>query len=204
MISVIIPAYNEGNYLKRCVESVILSSQLCPCNVEIIPVLNVKHCANARNLGVRDSHESILVFVDADCVVSRNFLSEIYEKSLNPYFIGGGTKYVQLDKLSPGRIAFLLVIGVYLYFHQITVGAFWVRKEVFNKLNGFKEIDGEDIDFAFRLKKYAKNNKKKFESLKRSYIVWSTRAFDKHGDWHWLGKYKTYHSPKTTGGTILL
>ena len=193
MISVIIPAYNEGACLNECLESVhkaIGNSGVC---VEVIVVINDPSIGRvqAKNIGAERAIGNILVFLDADCRISENFFQEIDKKAKNPFFIGGGVKYVKLDKYSIGIFAFYICLGFYLLLKQITVGAFWIRKEVFKAIGGFKEERFDDIDFALRMKQYASDNNKKFESLKESHIIWSTRKFKDWGDWHWIKGYKT-------------
>ncbi|MCB0318164.1 MAG: hypothetical protein KDD56_05360, partial [Bdellovibrionales bacterium] len=55
----------------------------------------------------------------------------------------------------------------------------------FEAISGFNEelITLEDVDFARRLKAYGKAKGLKFAMLFKSYIITSTRKFDKFGDW---------------------
>lgn len=193
MISVIVPAYNEKGYLVNCIKSLQESMKRCPCDVEVIVVDDVKGIGKARNIGASKALGDVLVFVDADCTVSPNFLNEVHEKSLNEDNVGGGVKYVKFDRYSPGRIAFMFLMAVWLYWHQVSFGSFWVRKLFFG---GFIENNDPkiDLEFALRLKRIAKLNRKNFRSIKQSPMTWSTRSFDKYGDWFWVRKYKLYQA----------
>lgn len=194
MISVIIPSYKEDGYIEKCLESVRRAIFQCPGWVEVCVVQNIKGIGKARNAGVPRTHGDILVFMDADCTMSKNFLKEVYEKSAIWENIGGGTKWVKFDKYSLGRILSLIPMAIWLYWHQVTFGAFWIRREAFETMHGFIENDDVhlDYDFALRLKRLAKLWGRKFRSLKRSFIVWSTRGYDRYGEWFWLKQYKLY------------
>ncbi|MCR5557534.1 MAG: glycosyltransferase [Butyrivibrio sp.] len=102
LISVIIPVYNVGNYLERCVESVCKQSYL---NIEIILVddgstddsgkicdefgkvddrIKVIHQTNkglagARNTGIDASRGEYLCFVDSDDYVHPDYVKYLYE-----------------------------------------------------------------------------------------------------------------------------
>jgi glycosyltransferase involved in cell wall biosynthesis len=174
------------NSIKKATRS--LDGQIQPMIVFNTPCFGR---VQAKNFGASQTHAKILVFVDADCQISESFFEEVIEKSKNPYFVGGGVKRVRLTRYSSGIIAGLILLGFYLLFKQITLGAFWVRREVFDSIGGFYETKWDDIDFALRLKKYAQSHHQKFESLKRSTLLWNTRKFDEYGDWHWLKGYKS-------------
>ena len=211
MISCIVPAHNEEEYIESTLMSFKGAEPFCPEEVEIIVVENGERDGTkeiverygykyywtahksrtlAKNKGAIIAKGNILVFVDADCLVSENFFAEISEKGQNPFFIGGGVKSVRLPRLSLGIAIFLIVIACILLFYQVTVGAFWIRKEVFNLIGGFREYKLDDIDFARRLKDHAHGHGGKFESLKESTLMWSTRKFDRYGDWFWMKKWR--------------
>lgn len=194
MISVIVPvSYKDfdSGMMVRLRPSLEMAKGLCSQNVEVITVLNAPWIGRikAKNLGAQKANGDTLVFLDVDCFISENFLQEVDEKSKNEYFVGGGVIDIRLSRYSLGIWCGLLIVGIYMILKQITLGAFWVNKKAFLEMGGFNETKYDDIDFALRLKEYAKIHKKKFESLKKSFIIWSTRKFDKHGDWHWLGGY---------------
>lgn len=198
MISVIIPSYMEDGCLKKCLESIDAAYPNCPCDVEIYVVRDIKGIGKARNIGASKTTGDILVFIDADCTMSKNFLKEVYDKSEIWENIGGGTKWVKLDKYSLGRILSLIPTAIWLYRHQVTFGAFWIRRVAFDTIHGFLENDDVnlDYDFALRIKRLAKLWGRKFRSLKRSFITWSTRGYDLYGQWFWLKKYRLYQEGK--------
>ena len=209
MISCIVPAFNEEKYISKCLDSLFKSASMCLEEVEIIVVNN--HCTDrtekivkmnypgvrclyypisgregAKNYGAYCSQGDPICFVDADCLVSEDFFSEIGEKAVNEHFIGGGTKYVKLSRMSLGIFIGLIPVAITLLLNGITVGAFWVRREVFEAVKGFRTTTWDDINFAIKLKKFAKEHGKKFESLKKSNLVWSTRKADRFGDFYWV------------------
>jgi glycosyltransferase involved in cell wall biosynthesis len=209
MISCIVPAFNEEKWLARTLESLLESVHQCREKVEIIVVDNcsmdrtrdialsyknvqcafypVKGREAAKNHGAEISKGNILCFVDADLTVTEDLFQEISEKSQNHYFVGGGIKHVRLSRYSFGICASMVLVGLSFMINQVTAGAFWIRKDVFNRIGGFRNNHTlDDIDFAIRLKKYAKENGKKFESLKRTVLTWNTRRFDEQGDWYWF------------------
>ncbi len=196
MISVIIPiSYKDwdAGLMAKLSNSLNKAIEYCLEDVEVIPVLNPPWIGriNAKNNGAKQANGDVLVFLDVDCSVSENFLNEVNYKSINKYFVGGGTKYVKLTRYSLGIICGLVPLALYMLFKQITLGAFWVRKSYFFEIGGFGHTKYDDIDFAIRLRKLAKKYGLKFESLKKSHIIWSTRKFDEYGDWHWITGYQT-------------
>ena len=46
------------------------------------------------------------------------------------------------------------------------------------------------MDFAQRLKAHGKKSGRKYGTLKRSYVLTSTRKFDEFGDWYLIKNHK--------------
>jgi len=195
-IAVIVPSYHEEGFLNQCLDSIEWAKTLCPCEVEVHVARDIKGIGRARNIGAANTSGEILVFLDADCTMSRDFLLNVYELAENWENVGGGVKWVHLDRYSLGTILSLVPVAIKLYWNQITIGAFWVRREVFEKIGGFDDstVHELDYDFAKRLRKQAMEWGRKFRSIKKAYIVWSTRGHKKYGEWYWLKGYKEFRS----------
>jgi len=193
MISCIIPTYyKDEDCLWPCFNSLKLSAERCKEKVEFLIIRNNIGAAAAKNFGASTATGEILVFVDVDCMVSSEFFPEISEKGKNERWVGGGMRYVIPMNPTLGVRCFILFWALYCKVRKISVGAFCIRKDAFNALIGFnKGYKYHDIDLALRLRKYADNNGKTFQSLKQSKLLWSTRKFEKYGDWHWLRGYHT-------------
>lgn len=208
MISCIIPAHNGEKCIGKTIESLLASARECAEEVEIIVVINgstdktkemvlkypgvIYVCESyssrvkAQNQGATMARGNLLAFIDEDLLVTSEFFSEISEKGENSYYVGGGMKWVKLTRYSLGIVVGTVLLGLYLFIRQITLGVFWIRAEVFKEIGGFPNVRFEDIGFALRIKKYARANGRKFESLKRTILTWSTRRFNTDGDWSWL------------------
>jgi len=94
-ISVIIPTYNEENHISECLDSlstqtyqdyevIVVDDGSTDKTVSIIKskrikVLSQEHlgAGSARNLGSKNAKGEILVFIDADMIVSQNYLEQI-------------------------------------------------------------------------------------------------------------------------------
>jgi len=184
-ISVIVPAYNEENYLSACLTS--LKKQQFSGGYEIIVVDNnsvdktaqiardfgckvifeLKKGAGAtRQAGCAVSLGEIIAFTDADTVVPENWLSTIateFEKDKNLAAFGG------LYFLSSGSIFTRLVVSFFVYpAHfldklynngwNLSGANFAVRKTCFLKTGGFNvnlQIN-EEYDISQRIRKFGK------------------------------------------------
>lgn len=213
--SVVIPAHNEEKYIGKCLESVIQASEeVSPDKVQIIVVANRctdktadiarkfgaevydnsdKCISSVRNTGVRAAKGEIIATIDADSIMTKGSLKEIKEMLESGKYIGGGTQ-PKFDRMSLG----IMVSTVYVAINLIPAmkkskaflsgGMFWFYKTDFDAIGGFDEnfISLEDLDFAQRLKKLGDSKNKKYGTLKRSYIITSSRKFDEFGDWYLL------------------
>lgn len=211
--SVIIPAHNEEKYIGKCLQAVKSAAKYVgDAKTEIIVVANrctdktvaiAKHygakvvineekcIAAIRNAGVREAKGEIIVTIDADSLMTKYSLCEIKFLLDSGNYVGGGTN-PKFDRMSVG-IAFssayvaMNLIPIMMKNGGYLSGAmFWLYKRDFDAIGGFDEtlVSLEDMDFAVRLKKLGDKRGQKYGTLKRSYILTSSRKFDEFGDWY--------------------
>ena len=211
--SVIIPAHNEEKYIGKCLQAVKSAAKYVgDAKTEIIVVANrctdktvaiAKHygakvvineekcIAAIRNAGARVAKGEIIVTIDADSLMTKYSLREIKFLLDSGNYVGGGTN-PKFDRMSVG-IAFssayvaMNLIPIMMKNGGYLSGAmFWLYKRDFDAIGGFDEtlVSLEDMDFAVRLKKLGDKRGQKYGTLKRSYILTSSRKFDEFGDWY--------------------
>ncbi len=192
-ISIIIPAYNEEEYLKTTLESITNSNYK---NYEVIVVcdnctdstekiakeyankvhnVNFKNISKNRNFGTKKSKGQILVFNDADTIISKNYLSEI-KKAVEKGVEYGTAKWVSETESLFGKY-FAWTNNWANKKHKTVAGNFFVIKKAFLEIKGFNENlkKGEDTDLGDRLNK--KN--KQFSFIDNASYMPSERAYKK-------------------------
>jgi len=176
VFSIIIPAYNEEAFLPACLASIKNMDFPSDC-YEIIVVDNGssdrtreiaasygatvfrddhKNVSGLRNFGAKNARGRILAFVDADCVVSGNWLR-------------AAEKYFDDDRLSawgappiPPENSTWVQKSWYLvrkkekniqYVEWLESMNLFVRKDQFLSIGGFNEslVTCEDVDLSYRL-----------------------------------------------------
>ncbi len=212
-LSIIIPAYNEENYLSATLDAIRLAigrlAETSHANVETIVVDNnsvdgtaeiarrngaivvpeqVQGISRARNAGASRAKGEILVFVDADVIVPENLLVLINQAMGDPRCVGGG---VDVDYRPKRRVArtYLSLWKVLSHMTDMVQGATqFCRREVFEEVGGYDETVwiGEDVDFYWALKRYAKRNGRNVTVLRESKVRPSVRRFDKWPLWRVL------------------
>lgn len=214
MFSVIIPAHNEEKYIGKCLRSVNRAAKEANTTVETIVVANrctdrtaavARHygakvivnedrcISSIRNAGVRASCGKIIVTIDADSIMGRCALTEIKELLGSGKYIGGGAM-PKFDRMSLGIALSSAYVALKLIPAMIKSGGilsgtmFWCRRRDFDRIGGFDEslVSLEDMDFARRLKALGKTCGKKYGTLRRSWVITSSRKFDEFGDWYLL------------------
>jgi len=202
--SVIIPAHNEENYIARCIHSIKIAAKHYGGNTEIIVVCNrctdrtadiavscgakvlyneTRCIASVRNTGIASANGDIIVTIDADNRMTRGTLKEIAYKISTGKYIGGGSP-IKFE-----RHSFALICNENLckFAFRITglyCGIFWAEKKTFQAIEGFSELKAmEDAATAKKLKQYGKIFGKKYTTLKKNFLINSTRKFDDMGDW---------------------
>ncbi len=181
MISVVIPAYNDGKYIGRVLSSI--KNQKIN-NLEIIvvdggstdntvriakkyaPIIKQKKrgVSNARNIGANIARGEILYFVDGDTVVKKGTLDELERifKDASISMASGPIEPLERVNISiklvfwlsslSSRISVLIKVPLFIGSNIA------VRKSVFSRINGFNEslITSEDLDFSRRAGKFGR------------------------------------------------
>ncbi|MBF0342824.1 MAG: glycosyltransferase [Nitrospirae bacterium] len=179
--SVIIPAYNAGATIGRCVEAVL--NQTFKMNdyevivvddgsedetVKLLAGLPVKLCrqanrgpASARNHGAREASGNILLFTDSDCVCEQTWIEEMVRPFEDPNIAAVKGVYKNSQDSLTSRFAQIEFEERY----EIMSGASTIdmidtycaaiRRDVFVRVGGFDEgfhsANNEDTDLSYRL-----------------------------------------------------
>jgi rSAM/selenodomain-associated transferase 2 len=170
-LSVIVPMLNEAptiagtlNALRRGApdaEIIVVDGGSSDASVAIARPLCGALIAASRgralqmNAGARASHGDALVFVHADTIVPRTFARNIAAALSDPAVVGGRFD-VKLDASAlPYRIIGAM-ISLRSRISRTGTGdqAIFVRRDVFDRLGGFPELElCEDLEFSRRLKR---------------------------------------------------
>lgn len=205
MLSIIIPAFNEEGYLPgtlghlraaieasgfvlgREVEILVIDNASTDRTAEIareagarVVAVPERNIARVRNAGARAATGEVLVFLDADTLVPANLLDRIIEVMRDPTCAGGAvdTEYRPARRLIRVYLRFWRVVGRALGMAQGATQ--FCRREAFDGVEGYDESQymGEDVDFYWRLGKYAKSRGEHVRVLSDIRVVPSCRRFD--------------------------
>lgn len=179
MISIIIPAFNEEKYLGKTLDSVKNQDYrdyeiivVDNCSVDKTAEISGKYTKNvfiiksnvaeARNIGAKKTNGEILLFLDADTNIKKNFLREVAKKFENSDIIGL-YPCIKTESSVGDRIAYFLSFNLIWILSKIGFPLFPTmcvayRKKEFEKAGGFEEkyITAEDIILTRRIKEYGK------------------------------------------------
>jgi glycosyltransferase involved in cell wall biosynthesis len=176
LVSIIIPAYNEEENIALCLgsifnmdypdemfEVIVVDNGSTDKTVEVAEKFKVtlivddaKNVSGLRNLGVQVAKGKILAFVDADCIVAREWL-----KNAEPYFDNTGISAWGAPPIPPENATWVQKAWfVVRKKEQAVQDVGWmesmnllVRKKIFQDVGGFDEslITCEDVDLCYRL-----------------------------------------------------
>lgn len=202
MISIIIPACNEENYIKDTINSIksqnfkdyeiiVVCDGCTDKTIEIaktnankfILLKERKGPAIAKNEGVKLAKYDKLVFLDSDTKLTSNVLNEISKALNNKLF---GTCKI---KPSNNKIKHKLMMNIKnLYPFPFTNAILFCTKEAFEKAGYFPNIKkGEEKVLLKKL------NKEQDFILLNTPVISSTRRFDKKGYlkvmFYWIKEY---------------
>lgn len=203
-VSVVVPAHNEEKYVKRCIDSIRESANKFKGNVEIIIVCNrctdkteqialengavVVHneercIAKVRNSGIKAARGKVIITIDCDNRMTKGTISEVYHLLKSGKYIGGGAP-IRFERYSFPLWCNDLLCRFLFGITGLYSGIFWATKETFMAIGGFVDKKAmEDVATAKVLKKYGKSKGKRYTTLRKNYLINSTRKYDDLGDW---------------------
>jgi glycosyltransferase involved in cell wall biosynthesis len=184
-VSIIVPAFNEEAYLGRCLDAIVAHAAGRAC--EIIVVDNdstdrtreiaklypdviylfepKKGTTRARQCGYRNSHASILAFVDADTIMPAGWIEQIeqqFAKDKGLACLSGPYDYYDLPRARRAIASawFVAAWPIYRVFQYLVVGGnFAIRRSTLDAMGGFDvsiEFYGDDADVARRARKFGR------------------------------------------------
>ncbi len=203
-LSVIIPAWNEEKTVGRAIDSLKHAADVyerdCGCTAEIIVVDNnskdrtgevarqagalvvfepVNNIGKARNAGVKAARGKYIAFCDADNQVTENLLVLIHDHLEDPKIAGGGT-WIEPARRNLKISFFYFLWGIYVRCSRVGVGMMHCRKDDFWSFGGFDETiyAAEDVQLAYDLKKLGQPRGRRFNLIRKGWIITSTRKID--------------------------
>ena len=179
MISFIIPAYNEEDYLGKTLEWLLSSAEAVGAPYEIIVVadgctdgtaafarrlgarvveVELRHIAAVRNAGAKIATGELFIFVDADTLVPEGTLRATLQAVRGGVVGGGARLVVDGPKAWPLRLIMqLLACGLRAL--RLTIGGYlYVRRDAFEAAGGFDEryFAVEDVVMCRALRKHGR------------------------------------------------
>ncbi|MEK7465640.1 MAG: glycosyltransferase [Patescibacteria group bacterium] len=183
--SIIVPTYNEEKDIYRTLnalealdwdgyEVIIVDGHSTDKTIEIIkgyanrlsyfsllfqPESKRKGVAEARNIGIKAAKNNVLVILNADVILPRDFLGRIA-----PYYLEGKYWVSVFDRVLNTEKLYPRYVGAEGYYVYTVKGAPWVwtegfscRKDAALEVGLFSEdmpgFSGEDVDFGVELEK---------------------------------------------------
>lgn len=196
MVSVIIPAHNEENYLGPTLDAlnqqdypkieIVVVANGCSDHTAVVArnrchrliILSEKGLCVARNLGARIARGELLVFLDADTTVEPDALEIIVSQFTREY--AAGTLKAIPDR---DRLAYRMLYQVKNFLHrwslyQGSAGVIICWKKHFEATGGFDEAlqVRENSELIRKLKKFGK-----YKCISQSAATTSMRRYEKRG-----------------------
>ena len=209
--SVIIPAYNEEQYLPRLLKSIEIARANYSGGRDQVEILvadnastdrtaevaavygaRVVHVAKrrigaARNGGARASTGEILCFIDADSAVHPQTFDAIDLVMKTGKYVWGVTGATM------ERMSFPLFITYWTFLPMVLltgldIGLSFCRREDFEAVGGYDEsrLYAEDVKFPWALKRLGRARGQRTVRLPQVKALGCTRKFDQFGDWHYF------------------
>ncbi|MEK6920709.1 MAG: glycosyltransferase family 2 protein [Nanoarchaeota archaeon] len=191
MLSIIIPAHNEEKYIEQCLRSIknqkyeeyeiIVVCDSCTDKTKEIAKrytkkaydIKKKNVSAVRNYGANKAKGDVLVFLDADCVIAPNLLSEI-DRTIKKGYIGGVSKTKSLEPFWKAQIMWA-VGNFFRHFFLAASGMLFCKTSAFTGYDESRHL-AEDTGLILKLKK-----KGKLKYITNSFIKTSSRRLETEG-----------------------
>src|SRR5215204_2503071 len=206
-LSVIIPAYNEEKYLPDTLERIVSALSAANRDSEVIVVDNesedktraiaesfgarvisesVHNIGKVRNTGGKNASGEVLIFVDADTLVPETLFREIAGAMENKNCFGGAVR-VEYGEFKRKWLKYYFM-GWQFWENILNTkqGATqFCRRAAFEETGGYNEeiYMGEDVEFYWRLTKFAKRNGGHLFFIENPKVKTSARRFSQMSWW---------------------
>lgn len=177
-ISLVIPAYNEEKFIKKCLESVkkqtvkpdevlVINNNSTDKTVNIAKEFKVKIISEkqqgisfTRNRGFNEAQYEIIARCDADCILPKTWIEQIKENFKNKKIDALGGPLYYYDIILPNKkiiVAFIKFMKAILGHYPLIGPNMVVTKKIWNKVKNHVCNDNslvhEDIDLAVHINK---------------------------------------------------
>jgi glycosyltransferase involved in cell wall biosynthesis len=212
-VSIIVPAFNEERGLPATLsainaarrrlarergivtELVVVDNASTDATAEVAKQLGARvatepehNLARVRNAGARTATADALIWIDADTTVPDDVLCRIADALADPDCVGGAVDVLHLPVRRVMRLylAAWRLLGLALHMSQGATQ--FVRRSAFEALGGYDErqLMGEDVEFQWRLGRYARHNHKHANVIRECRVIPSARRFDQWPLWRTL------------------
>lgn len=200
--TIIIPAYNEEDYLSATLTA--LHEAMSPLDLrgEIIVVDNnssdktaeiatdqgahvifegINQISRARNAGARTAQGRYLIFVDADTLIPKTLLQQALANLESGQIIGGGARMIG-DKPLRFSMQLLLTLWNFISIRSSTAaGSFiYCRRDAFETIGGFNEdvYASEEIWLSRKIKKLGREKGQSFCIIEEPPVITSIRKME--------------------------
>lgn len=202
-LSIIIPAYNEEDYLPATLsavrnamtddaELIVVNNESTDRTREIAERFGAKivdesvhNIGKVRNTGAAAARGEVVVFVDADTIVRAGVFEEIIREMSDPGCLGGSVA-VEYERpfRRPWMNFFMWLWTVLGRLTKMRQGAIqFCRRDVFDELGGYDATIyvGEDIEFHWRLDRLARDRRGRTAFVLEPPVITSSRRWEKMG-----------------------
>jgi glycosyltransferase involved in cell wall biosynthesis len=212
LFSVIIPAYNEEQYLPRLLDSIDLarsnysrgaaavevivadndssdrSAEIATARGARVVKVAKRRIAAARNGGGHAARGEIVCFIDGDSAVHPQTFDAIEGAIGTGRYVGGSTG-LTLERKSFGLLVTYCLGAPLVLLSGMDSGVVFCRREDFEAVGGYDEtrLYAEDLLFLMALRKLGKTRGQRLTRLPKVRALGCTRKFDQFGDWHYFG-----------------
>ena len=210
-ISLVIPAYNESQYLPRLLGTVAAARERFRGGTEAVEVIvadnrstdrtaaiageagcrvvtaEIRCIAAARNAGAAAARGALLAFVDADSQIHPETFNVIAQLLDRPDVVGGATGVVP-ERWSAGIALTYAVFVPFVIATGVDTGLVFCRRADFEAIGGYDEEMrfAEDVKFHAELWRLGRRRGARLVRASSAKAIYSTRKFDQFGDWHYF------------------
>ena len=211
-LSLIIPAFNEEALLPRLLDTVDAARERYSGGTDGVEVVvadnnstddtaavavsrgctvvrvEKRSIAAARNGGAAVARGSLLCWVDADNQIHPATFNAIDRIMADPAVVAGASGAC-MERWSLGIAAtYYCLLRPIRYLTGMDTGVVFCRRCDFDEVGGYDESAywAEDVLFLWSLNRLGRTRGQRLARLKGAEAVFSTRKFDRHGDWHYF------------------